>query len=204
MIKENNNQVRYCLICQSWMGAKVHRHVLWPLKQFYIIFWHHKMRPSLKFCIFLPSGTRSLHLCVDTGPFLYLSLPPPNVFTSTIPTNHGIFSSLRANRTTQRWKTFCKTLSITEGSTTMNTSTATMATIMATSSMMQTGTLTVTTARTLRRTWGHPWRVGRSRTQVQTPVYRRAEVWSLTCRPLSVPQGPRVPGVDLTPTATMR
>lgn len=121
-------------------------------------------------------------------------LCPCILFASTIPFDHGIFSSIRANQTTQRWRALCKTLTIKEGTTT----------ILTTSLTNQTGKLRAKTARTPRRICAPPRRVGRSLTRVQTPVCHRADVWSLTCRPPSVPPGPRVPGVDLTRTTIMR
>lgn len=169
---------------------QANQHVLWPVK----------IPLFLKVCIFCPLDLHPFLSTSTLWPFLRLSLPPP-FFALPIPFNHGVFSSIQANQMTQRWRTLCKTLTIKEGNTTTNTSTTT---IMAMSLMMQTGKLRAKTARTPRHICGHPWRVGHSRIRVQTPVYRRAEVWSLTCRPPSVPPGPRVPGADLTRTTIMR
>lgn len=122
-----------------------------------------------------------------------LTTPPPTM---------APFSSIQANPMTQNWRTLCKTLNITEGSTTMSTSTTTTNPIMATSLTMQTGKMrewTISTPICSRRR-----RLGHSRIRVPTAVYRRAGVWSLTYHPLSVPPGPRVRGVDLTHTTIMR
>lgn len=156
----------------------------------------------LKVCIFCPLDLYPFHSTSTldlSSNCLYLC--PSILFAPTIPSDHGVFSSIQANQTTQRWRTLCKTLTIREGNTTMSTSSTTILTM---SLMNQTGKLWAKTARTPRHICAPPQRVGRSLIQAQTPVCHRAEVWSLTCRPPSVPPGPRVPGVDLTRTTIMR
>lgn len=137
------------------------------------------------------------------SPSLCLSLPFACSFClTTPPPTMGPFFSIQANPMTQNWRTLCKTLTITEGSTTMSTSTTTTTNIMATSLTLQTGKM---------REWpfstpicSHQRRLGHRRIRVPTAVYRKAGVWSLTYRPPSVPPGPRVHGVDLTHTTIMR
>lgn len=144
------------------------------------------------------------------SPSLRLSLPRHSFCPRcpSLPPIHGAFSSIQAIPMTQSWRTLCKTLTITEGSTTTNTITTTTTTTRTSSSITATR-LTVQAGKTRRATTSTPTcsrrpRLGRSRTRAPTPVYRRAGVWSSTYRPPSVPPGPRVRGVDLTHTTIMR
>lgn len=151
---------------------------------------------------FLPSGSLFLPL-YDTWPFLFLVFASALDFVfAWMNPSSMTFYSIRATQTTQSWRTLCKTLNTKEGmATTMSTSTNT--TIMSMKLMTQTGRQRAKTAHTPRHICGPQWQEGRSRIQAQTPVYRRAEVWSLTCR-LLAPPGPRVPGADLTRMIIMR
>lgn len=132
----------------------------------------------------LPSGSPSLLPFMASEFFLSL---PFILFTSPMPLNHGIFSSLWASRTTQKWRTLCKNLPNKEGS----------QSIM--SPVMQTGM--AMSESTPRCACSLPRGIGCSQTQGQTTVCHRAKAWNLTCHPLP---GPRVPGGDLTRTTIMR
>lgn len=147
-----------------------------------------------------PSDATSM---ITIPPFVF---PPTLIlpYRPSLPSIHGAFSSIQAIPMTQSWRTLCKTLTITEGST--NTITTTTTRTSRTSSSTTATRLTVQAGRTRRETTSTPIcsrqpRLERCPIRAPTPVCLRAGAWNSTYRP---PSGPRVRGVDLTRTTITR